>query len=324
MKRHRLLVLISILTVLTSCHREEGLRTATEQSKPDERITTGDDSNSSPSAATREGNEAAVLDLPRVVENSIGMKLVLISPGEFLMGSPDSDADAKDDEKPQHLVRITKPFYMAAYEVTQRQYKTVMNANPSIFSPTGVFPDRVVGLDSDRLPVDSVTWSSAKEFCTSLSDLTAEKNAKRTYRLPTEAEWEYACRAGTTTRFHFGETITGQDAEFDDAPSDQPFARSRLTTTPVGSFNPNGFGLYDMHGNVAEWCEDYMDFDFYNKGIRDNPVNRTPNQLNNRVFRGGGRSVGHQLLRAARRESSHVAARTNMTGIRVVLEVDAF
>src|SRR5262245_38422309 len=151
---------------------------------------------------------------PAALTNSIGMKLVRIPAGEFLMGSPDGDREARDDEKPRHRVRITRPFYLGAYEVTQGENRRVMGANPSFFSPTGPGRDRVKGLDADRLPVEQVTWHQAVAFCRKLSELPAEKKARRAYRLPTEAEWEYACRAGTTTQFAFGDSLSSTQANF--------------------------------------------------------------------------------------------------------------
>src|SRR5262249_21135881 len=153
-------------------------------------------------------------DRPPALVNSIGMKLVLIPPGEFEMGSADSDSLAREDEKPRHRVRITKPFYLGANEVTQGEYEKVMGTNPSFFSRTGPGKDRVKGLDPARFPVEQVSWHEATEFCRRLSGVAEEKAAGHIYRLPTEAEWEYASRAATTTNFHCGDALASALANF--------------------------------------------------------------------------------------------------------------
>ena len=154
--------------------------------------------------------------------------------------------------------RITRPFYMGVYEVTQGEFERVMGINPSFFSAkgSGSGKNRVKGLDSSRLPAEQVTWHQAVEFCRRLSELPAEKKARRVYRLPTEAEWEYACRAGTQTVFAFGDSLSSRQANFNgNFPVGGAGKGPFLTrTTPVGSYAPNAFGLYDMHGNVWEWC----------------------------------------------------------------------
>ena len=181
--------------------------------------------------------------------NDVMLEMVSIPGGKFLMGTESEEIERlvkKYDweyfkrEKPQHEVTV-KPFYMGRYPVTQAQWQAVMGNNPAEFK------------DSPQNPVENVSWHDAVEFCQQLSAKTGRK-----YRLPSEAEWEYACRAGTNTPFHFGETITGELANYratrtyvGEAPGEY-----REKTTPVGSFLPNGFGLYDMHGNVWEWCAD--------------------------------------------------------------------
>ena len=157
------------------------------------------------------------LGVPVEITNSIGMKLVLIPPGEFMMGSPkelieeelkrpDNDQWYKEHlpgEGPQHRVRITRPFYLGTYLVTQEEYQRVMGTNPSEFSATGKGKDKVAGQDTKRFPVENVSWDDAVEFCRKLSEMPEEKAAGRTYRLPSEAQWEYACRAGSTGRYSF-------------------------------------------------------------------------------------------------------------------------
>src|SRR5262249_33999900 len=166
------------------------------------------------------------------------MRLVRIEPGKFLMGSPGSEAERDDDEGPQHEVEITHPFYMSTCEVTQEEYLKVMGTDPSVFTK------------NPRAAVENVSWQEAEAFCRQLSSLPEERAAGRVYRLPTEAEWEYACRAGTTTPSCFGDVSAlkdhcwcadGRDRKTSDLPS-------------VGEKDENAFGLFDVHGNVREWC----------------------------------------------------------------------
>jgi len=222
-----------------------------------------------------------------VLTNSIGMKLVPIPAGEFLMGSPESDKDAPEDEKPPHRVRITRPFYMGAYVVTQEEYQRVRGINWSFFSATGPGKDKVAGLNTARFPVEQIRWPDAVEFCRQLSELPAEKQAGRIYRLPTEAEWEYACRAGTTTAFYRGDSLSSDQANFN---GNHPYGGAKKgpflsRTSEVGSYPPNAFGLYDMHGNVWQWCADWYGLDYYQKSPVEDP--RGPTQGSRRVIRGG-------------------------------------
>jgi len=172
------------------------------------------------------------LGTPVQITNSIGMKLNLVPPGEFLMGSPESEAEYRENET-LHRVKITKPFYLSAYEVTQAQYEQVMGKNPS-------------DSKGPTKRVERLEWNDAVEFCRKLRAQTAGVG----YRLPTEAEWEYVCRAGTTTAYSFGNdaSVLSKYAWHRD--------NSKLTTHPVGELKPNAWGLYDMHGNVLEWCQD--------------------------------------------------------------------
>ena len=212
-----------------------------------------------------EQDEAPNPPLPELT-NSIGMKLVLIPPGKFLMGSPKEEEHHEIDEEPRREVEISKPFYLGAFEVTQAQYRQIMGTNPSFYSPTGDAKDEVKGLNTDDFPVERVSWHDAKQFCVKLSALPAETKAGRVYRLPAEAEWEYACRAGTTTPFHFGKSLSADQANFDervDLPGENK-GEWLGRTTKVGSYKPNAFGLFDMHGNVLEWCEDWYKRDYYN------------------------------------------------------------
>ncbi len=182
----------------------------------------------------------AVTEPPKEITNSIGMKMVQIPAGEFLMGAAKNEAGAYDNEKPQHRVRITQPFYLGVYPVTQTEYQRVMGQNPSKFQA------------DDRCPVEMVSWADAVEFCSRLS---AQEGV--TYRLPTEGEWEYACRAGSTWIWCFGDakSVLAQYAWYSES--------SNGSTHPVGQKKPNSWGLYDMHGNVWEWCADYWDANYY-------------------------------------------------------------
>jgi formylglycine-generating enzyme required for sulfatase activity/serine/threonine protein kinase len=219
-------------------------------------------------------NWAAHLLTPVELTNSIGMKFGLIPPGEYQMGSSDNRADP--NTRPVHKARITSPFYLGLYEVTQEEYQRVMGANPS------------VARDDPRCPVDSVDPSDINEFCRRLSELPAEKAARRLYRLPSEAEWEYACRAGTETLFAFGDTITARQANFDTRDSlFGPKQAGLGRAVKVGSYPPNAFGLFDMHGNVMELCEDYYDREFYAHSTVDDPLNARPHNPMNSTMRGG-------------------------------------
>jgi formylglycine-generating enzyme required for sulfatase activity len=170
--------------------------------------------------------------------NNITLEMVQIPGGSFMMGSPESEKDRSTDgsESPQHEVNVPG-FSMGKFVVTQEQYQQIMGNNPS--SSKGA-----------KRPVEQVSWNDAKKFCGKLT-----KNTGREYRLPSEAEWEYACRAGTTTPFHFGETITTELANYDgtDPYASEPKGKYLQKTTDVDSFTPNAFGLYNMHGNVSAW-----------------------------------------------------------------------
>jgi formylglycine-generating enzyme required for sulfatase activity len=184
--------------------------------------------------------------VPAEVTNSIGMKFALIPAGEsFLMGSP-PDEPYRDENERQRMVNIVDPhYYLAACEVTQEQYRRVMGENPSQFSPEGRYRDRESVADTRDFPVDSVTWGDARAFCERQTEVADEKTLGRTYRLPSEAEWEYACRAGSRTRFSFGDDAAALvEYAWFAANADRPH--------PVGQKRPNGWGLHDMHGNVWE------------------------------------------------------------------------
>jgi WD40 repeat protein len=211
------------------------------------------------------------LGTPVETANSIGMKLRLIPAGEFMMGSPETESGRFDDET-QHRVSITKPFYMGVTEVTQEQYQKVMGTNPSKFK-------------RPQNPVETVSWTEAVEFCRKLRAMPAEKTKGYEYRLPTEAEWEYACRSGTTTAYGFGDDASrlGDYGWFDGNPGSKIAVIQRLAIHPVGEKKPNAWGLYDMHGNVIEWCQDR--YGAYPSGSVTDPTGARSGSL--RVYRGG-------------------------------------
>ncbi|MBY0458542.1 MAG: formylglycine-generating enzyme family protein, partial [Gemmataceae bacterium] len=218
---------------------------------------------------------------------------------------PAGEKDAGDDENPQREVEITKDFYLGQFEVTQAQYKAVTGENPSNFK-------------GDRLPVESVSWDDAVKFCEALG-----KKLKRPVALPTEAQWEFACRAGTTTPFHFGSVLNGDLANCD---GNFPYGTNtkgdyKKTTVEVGSYPANPWGLHDMHGNVWEWCRDY--YGSYDKveGKRD-PVQLTKKSYDSRVLRGGSWINIAWSCRAAYRGSFAPVDRYGFIGFRVCLPLD--
>lgn len=286
------------------------------------------------------------------ITNSIGMSMKLIPAGEFLMGSSDADvagyinadssitAETAKDEQPQHRVQITKAFYMAAHETTQAQYEQIMGTNPSYFSTSGSDSSRVSGQTTSRFPIEGVSWFDAVEFCNKLSakeNLTpcyrltgierSEGSIKKAtveivngtgYRLPTEAEWEYACRAGTKTPFHFGSRLNGEEANVD---GNYPFGTTtkgpyKERPTTVGSYMANAFGLYDMHGNVGEWCQDWWDENYYAQRVERDPRGATSGEL--RVFRGGSWGINPRNTRSADRNGLPPEYRYKSYGFRVV------
>jgi formylglycine-generating enzyme required for sulfatase activity len=211
------------------------------------------------------------------VTNSIGMKFKLTSAG----GSRQADSR-------YHKARITKSFYLGVTEVTQEQYEKIMGENPSWFSKNGIGANRGEGFDTSNFPVENVSWEDAVEFCKKLS---AKEGV--TYRLPTEAEWEYACRAGSTTRYCFGngESKLGDYAWYQD--------NSNSRTRPVGTKKPNAWGVHDMHGNVSEWCQDWFKADYY----AESPTEDGPGPSTGlyRVIRGGSWYINARRCQSAAR-----------------------
>jgi len=256
---------------------------------------------------------AEFASLPLELANSIGMKLIYVPAGEFDMGSPGGE-EARDADEDLHRARVNDPFYLGIYEVTQAEYQQVMGKNPSSCSPTGA--TRYTAADTSRFPVESVSCQDAVEFCRRLSELADEKLANRTYRLPIEAEWEFACRAGKMTPFHFGSTLNGQQANCN---GQYPYGTGikgpyLARPTTVGSYTPNAFGLYDMHGNVWEWCADAYG-DYQVGSPTDDP--KGPETDSNRVLRGGGWSFRSQYCRSAFRDRYSPLGRISYLGFRV-------
>ena len=239
---------------------------------------------------------------PKEITNSIGMKLVLTPKGTFMMGSPESE-EARFEDETQHEVTISKDYYLGVHEVTQAQYEKVMGTKPSYFQG-----DEIKGSSTNN-PVESVSWLDAVEFCKKLSDLPEEKAAGRVYRLPTEAEWEYACRAGSKSAYSFGESSKslGDYAWFD--------GNSNNQTHPVGEKKANAWGLYDMHGNVWEWCSDW--YGEYPNGAVSDPVG--PREGSDRVNRGGGWFIRAADCRSALRGRDYPSNRNDGHGFRVAL-----
>jgi formylglycine-generating enzyme required for sulfatase activity len=226
------------------------------------------------------------IDAPSHFTNSIGMKFAWIPAGQFLMGSPNEEK-GRDKSEIQHKVTLTKGFYLGVHTVTQEQWQAVMANNPSQFK------------GQKNLPVERVSWNDCQEF---IKKLRAIDN--KPYRLPTEAEWEYACRARGTTPFYAGDSLTTDQANFDS------FWEK---TTPVGSFPPNAFGLFDMHGNVIQWCQDW-----HGEYSQDEVVDpQGPNTGTSRVWRGSLYFNNRDMCRSAYRGADVPQSREFPYGLRV-------
>ncbi len=267
-----------------------------------------------------------------VVTNSLGMKMVLVPPGEFQMGSPPDEKDRQDNEL-QHRVRITQPFFLGQHEVTHGQYATFVKdtgyrteaetdgkgggwnesrgkferQDPTYDWKNTGFPQ------TEQHPVVNISWNDASKFCEWMS-----KKEGQTYRLPTEAQWEYACRAGTRTATQFGDSLSSKQANFiGDSPyhgaAKGPYIRQ---TTNVGSYQSNAFGLYDMHGNVCEWCADFCSGGYYYQSAVDDPPG--PSTASYRVLRGGAWNCYGRYCRSAYRNWTMPTFRLHNLGFRVV------
>jgi formylglycine-generating enzyme required for sulfatase activity len=262
------------------------------------------------------------LPLPRKFVNSIGMTFVLIPAGTFLMGSPVSEEGREADEGPEHQVKITQPFYLGVHPVTQEQWHSVMGNNPSWFSASGGGKDQVAGLDTSDFPVERVNQEEVQTFLDRLAALAEEQENRRTYRLPGEAEWEYACRGGRGgSPFTFGSSLSAEQANFN---GNHPYSGAATgpylkRTSKVGSYPANAFGLWDMHGNVWEWCSDCYDAGYYGKSPPNDP--QGPSGRADRVIRGGSWISLGSGCRSASRYGSTPGFRSSILGFRVVLVV---
>ena len=244
------------------------------------------------------------------LDNDITLEMVAIPEGTFLMGSPQDEKDSYDDERPQHEVNVPT-FFMGKYPITQTQWRAIAaTAKIDIDLETNTSEFK-----GDELPVESVNWYQATEFCKRLS-----RETKREYRLPSEAEWEYACRAGTTTPFYFGETITGELANYN---TNKTYVEEyRNETTPVGQFPPNAFGLYDMYGNVWEWCADTW-HDNYDGAPTDGSAWIENGNDNRSPLRGGAWYTFPYRCRSAHRNiDARRYSRSFLYGFRVVCSAE--
>jgi formylglycine-generating enzyme required for sulfatase activity len=230
--------------------------------------------------------------------NDTQLEMVAIPGGTFIMGSPENEVERFSDESPQHEVTVPG-FFIGKYQLTQLQYQTIMGTNPSYFK-------------GDNRPVEGVCWEDAVKFCQKLNHRTLGN-----YRLPSEAEWEYACRAGTKTPFHFGDNVTTDLVNYNGNypyPS-APKGKYREQTTDVGIFPPNAFGLYDMHGNVWEWCEDDWNENYINAPINGSAlISRSKRKL----VRGGSWYYYPEHCRSASRYDTNLDYYYNPVGFRVV------
>jgi formylglycine-generating enzyme required for sulfatase activity len=254
----------------------------------------------------------------------VELTMVLIPPGKFMMGSAAEEEGHRDNESPQHLVTIAQPFFMGQHPITQQQWQAVAKM-PEIDRELKLNPSHFKG--NDDLPVENVSWRDAQEFCARLSI-----HSNHRYQLPSEAEWEYACRAGTTTPFHFGETIDAEVANY--RAEDRKVGESTYSgkyergnfgiyqkrTTSISSFGvTNDFGLSDMHGNVWEWCEDSW-HNNYKNAAADGSAWVNPKEIKNNTYalRGGSWIFNPNRCRSAYRSKNDADYHNNYVGFRVV------
>lgn len=262
---------------------------------------------------------------PAAFVNSIGIKMVYIPPGTFMMGSPPDEVDRKDDEV-YHRVTISKGFYLASYHVTQEQWRVVMGKNHSKFK-------------NMKQPAEQIRWLRIHDFIDMLNEAEnkkgllgfLKKGKQKTYRLPTEAEWEYACRAGTEYPFNCGKTIFTDQANYDGSKPYGPTGRvgvTRKAPMKVGSFKPNAWDLYDMHGNVSDWCSDLyaayeLPVDDDGPGLIDpTGPDKPPKEGATRVVRGGSFRTGAADCRAAARRAVEEGTHYDDVGLRLAMDLE--
>jgi formylglycine-generating enzyme required for sulfatase activity len=245
---------------------------------------------------TQGTNNPAISTTQKTITNSIGMGFVLIPAGEFDMGSPANEAGRQDNEGPVHHVKIPSEFYLGKYEVTQKQWRDVMGSSPSNFK-------------GDNLPVESVSWNDVQDFIKKLN----EKEGGNKYRLPSEAEWEYAVRAGTATRYFIGDNESNLD-EYE-----WFINNSNYRTNPVGQKKPNPWGMYDMYGNVFEWVQDKGHSD-YNGAPTDGSAWESGDGYY-RIIRGSMYLDGPKGLRSAYRSKIPNGDAPNNVGFRLVRDI---
>ncbi len=295
LKGLKFLMLISVLAFLSSsCTKEP------EQSRTDQQRFL---SNSVAGGGSLLEAHGITVHLEALPEDAVKLEMVLIQPGSFMMGSPLEERGRSDNEWPVHEVSITKPFYMGMYEVTQAQWDAVMVKNPSYYH------------GRPNHPVEKVTWRACQKFIKRLNAL-----GQGTFRLPTEAEWEYACRAGSETQFFFGDSLENADKYMWWEGNNEPQG-----TKKVGQKLPNPWGLYDMHGNVQEWCADRWALP-NERGSQIDPLGSSKGSSffflwTNRVFRGGGFRSGAYDCRASYRNGEQSIDYHYSLGFRLVREL---
>jgi formylglycine-generating enzyme required for sulfatase activity len=256
-------------------------------------------------------------ELPRLLTNAVGMKLVLVPAGAFLMGAPEDEPHRSADEGPPHRVNIKRAFYAGVYPVTEREFTAVTGYNPTRLTRRGA--------SGPEYPVCGVSWEEAMGFCEELSRLPAEEPAGRVYQLPTEAEWEYACRAGTRAAFAFGASLSSRQANFN---GNYPYGDARGgpflgCPSRVGSYAANAWGLFDMHGNVWEWCNGYYyDEEHYRTAPRREEDDRPGGKpADPRTLRGGCWNSRGWRCRSADRYRCTPGAGNDTIGFRVIWQV---